>query len=89
MIPLQVLLGEGYYAETTSKKAAEILKRRGKALETQVDSLNAMMQDLKAEASFFHTTAFEAAVGSENFVIWVFSSVNCLCRFIVEMRFAK
>ncbi|XP_024018205.1 RNA polymerase II subunit 5-mediating protein homolog [Morus notabilis] len=58
-----VLLGEGYYAETTSKKAAEILKRRGKALETQVDSLNAMMQDLKAEASFFHTTAFEAAEG--------------------------
>ena len=63
MVWLQVLLGEGYYAETTSKQTVEILKRRGKALETQVDSLNAMMQDLKAEASFFNTTAAEAAVG--------------------------
>lgn len=60
---LLVLLGEGYYAGTTSKQTVEILKRRGKALETQVDSLNAMMQDLKAEASFFSTTAAEAAEG--------------------------
>ncbi|XP_022149690.1 RNA polymerase II subunit 5-mediating protein homolog isoform X2 [Momordica charantia] len=58
-----VLLGEGYYAERTSKQAVEILKRRGKALDSQVDSLKAMMDDLKAEASFFDATASEAAEG--------------------------
>ncbi|PON49698.1 Prefoldin alpha-like [Parasponia andersonii] len=58
-----VLLGEGYYAETTSKQTVEILKRRGKNLESQVDSLNAMMLDLKAEASFFDRTASEAEEG--------------------------
>ncbi|KAK6157920.1 hypothetical protein DH2020_012168 [Rehmannia glutinosa] len=58
-----VLLGEGYYAERTSKQTTEILKRRGKALETQVESLKAIMQDLKAEASFFDATAYESAEG--------------------------
>ncbi|KAI3457673.1 hypothetical protein Pfo_014336 [Paulownia fortunei] len=58
-----VLLGEGYYAERTSKQTAEILKRRGKALETQVESLKAIMRDLKAEASFFDATAYESAEG--------------------------
>ncbi|KAG7010380.1 RNA polymerase II subunit 5-mediating protein-like protein, partial [Cucurbita argyrosperma subsp. argyrosperma] len=58
-----VLLGEGYYAERTSKQTVEILKRRGKALDSQVDSLKAMMDDLKAEASFFDATASEAAEG--------------------------
>ncbi|KAL3812555.1 hypothetical protein ACJIZ3_013823 [Penstemon smallii] len=58
-----VLLGEGYYAERTSKQAAEILKRRGKALESQAESLKAMMQDLKVEASFFDATASEASEG--------------------------
>ncbi|KAK9222050.1 hypothetical protein WN944_010481 [Citrus x changshan-huyou] len=58
-----VLLGEGYYAERTSKQTAEILKRRGKVLDSQVDSLKAMMKDLQAEASFFDTTASEAAEG--------------------------
>ncbi|GFP96385.1 RNA polymerase ii subunit 5-mediating protein homolog [Phtheirospermum japonicum] len=58
-----VLLGEGYYAERTSKQTVEILRRRGKGLETQVESLNAIMQDLKAEAAFFDATAEEAAEG--------------------------
>ncbi|KAK9285005.1 hypothetical protein L1049_024187 [Liquidambar formosana] len=60
---LLVLLGEGYYAERTSKQTIEILKRRGKILESQVESFNAMMLDLKAEASFFDATASEAAEG--------------------------
>ncbi|KAH9792235.1 prefoldin chaperone subunit family protein [Citrus sinensis] len=58
-----VLLGEGYYAERTSKQTVEILKRRGKVLDSQVDSLKAMMKDLQAEASFFDTKASEAAEG--------------------------
>ncbi|CAL1356896.1 unnamed protein product [Linum trigynum] len=58
-----VLLGEGYYAERTSKQTADILKRRGKALDSQVESLKANIKDLKAEASFFDTTASEAAEG--------------------------
>lgn len=59
---MQVLLGEGYYAERTSKQTVEILKRRGKALDSQVDSLKATMDNLKAEASFFDATASEAEV---------------------------
>lgn len=59
---LQVLLGESYYAERTSKQTVEILKRRGKGLEYQLDSLKANMEDLRAEASFFDATASEAAV---------------------------
>ncbi|XP_059663177.1 uncharacterized protein LOC132308904 [Cornus florida] len=58
-----VLLGEGYYAERTSKQTIEILKRRGKVLESQVESLKSIMQDLKAEASFFDATVAEAAEG--------------------------
>ncbi|KAF5481311.1 hypothetical protein F2P56_001972 [Juglans regia] len=58
-----VLLGEGYHVERTSKQTVEILKRRGKALESQFESLKATMQDLKAEASFFGITASEAAEG--------------------------
>ncbi|KAJ0439517.1 putative prefoldin alpha [Helianthus annuus] len=58
-----VLLGEGYYAERTSKQTVEILKRRGKGLESQIESLNAVIKDLKFEASFFDETATEAAEG--------------------------
>ncbi|KAK4714371.1 hypothetical protein R3W88_020278 [Solanum pinnatisectum] len=58
-----VLLGEGHYAERTAKQTVEILNRRGKALEVQVESVKALMQDLKAEASFFDATASEAAEG--------------------------
>lgn len=58
-----VLLGEGHYAERTAKQTIEILNRRGKALEVQVESVKALMQDLKAEASFFDATASEAAEG--------------------------
>ncbi|KZV39236.1 RNA polymerase II subunit 5-mediating protein [Dorcoceras hygrometricum] len=58
-----VLLGEGYYADRTSKQTAEILKRRGKALVTQAESLKAVTQDLMAEASFFGATASESAEG--------------------------
>ncbi|XP_019240214.1 PREDICTED: uncharacterized protein LOC109220203 isoform X2 [Nicotiana attenuata] len=59
----KVLLGEGYYAERTSKQTTELLKRRGKDLESQVESVKAVIQDLKAEASFFDATASEAAEG--------------------------
>ncbi|CAK7322751.1 unnamed protein product [Dovyalis caffra] len=58
-----VLLGEGYYAERTAKQTVEILTRRGKVLDSQVESLKANMRDLKAEASFFDVTASEAAEG--------------------------
>ncbi|GLT45849.1 hypothetical protein SLA2020_196510 [Shorea laevis] len=58
-----VLLGEGYYAERTAKQTVEILKRRGKSLESQVNSLKATTEDLKLEASFFDTTALEASEG--------------------------
>ncbi|XP_008227599.1 PREDICTED: RNA polymerase II subunit 5-mediating protein homolog isoform X3 [Prunus mume] len=58
-----VLLGEGYYAERTSRQTLEILKRRGMALDSQVDSLNAMLNDLRLEASFLDATASEAAEG--------------------------
>ncbi|XP_061360623.1 uncharacterized protein LOC133304589 [Gastrolobium bilobum] len=57
-----VLLGEGYYAERTSKQAVEILQRRGKSLDSHVDSLEAMIKDLEAESSFFNSTASEAAL---------------------------
>ena len=56
-------MGEGYYAERTSKQTVDILKRRGEALDSQVDSLEATIKDLQAEASFFTVTASEAAVG--------------------------
>ncbi|CAL9019399.1 unnamed protein product [Prunus brigantina] len=56
-----VLLGEGYYAERTSRQTLEIMKRRGMALDSQVDSLNAMLNDLRLEASFLDATASEAA----------------------------
>ncbi|KAF8411137.1 hypothetical protein HHK36_003676 [Tetracentron sinense] len=62
-IYLQVLLGEGYYVERTSKQTIEILQRRGNILDSQVDSLKAMLLNLKAEASFFDATAAEAAEG--------------------------
>ncbi|XP_047307069.1 RNA polymerase II subunit 5-mediating protein homolog isoform X2 [Impatiens glandulifera] len=58
-----VLLGEGYYADRTSKQTIDILRRRGKTLDTQVDSIKAEMKDLKVEASFFESTAVEAAEG--------------------------
>lgn len=58
-----VLLGEGYYAERSAKQTVEILRRRGKDLETQMESLKAIMQDLKLEASFFEKTADESAEG--------------------------
>nr|XP_043623946.1 unconventional prefoldin RPB5 interactor isoform X2 [Erigeron canadensis] len=60
---LMVLLGEGYYAERTSKQTVEILKRRGKELELQIETLNTIIKDLKFEASFFDETATEAAEG--------------------------
>ncbi|GKA50435.1 RNA polymerase II subunit 5-mediating protein homolog isoform X1 [Tanacetum coccineum] len=58
-----VLLGEGYYADRTSKQTVEILKRRGKDLESQIENLNGIIKDLKFEASFFDETATEAAEG--------------------------
>ncbi|KAJ4845601.1 hypothetical protein Tsubulata_005733 [Turnera subulata] len=58
-----VLLGEGYYAERTARQTVEILKRRGKGLDSQIESLKANIKDLRAEASFFDATASEAAEG--------------------------
>ncbi|RZB47260.1 RNA polymerase II subunit 5-mediating protein-like isoform C [Glycine soja] len=52
-----VLLGEGYYAERTSKQTVEILQRRGKSLDSRVDSLEANIKDPEAEASFLNATA--------------------------------
>ncbi|KAM0947117.1 putative prefoldin alpha [Dioscorea sansibarensis] len=60
---LLVLLGEGYYADRTARQTVEILKRRGKSLELQVESLKAVMLDLEAEAKFFDSTATDAAEG--------------------------
>ncbi|GJV19994.1 retrovirus-related pol polyprotein from transposon TNT 1-94 [Tanacetum coccineum] len=62
----QVLLGEGYYADRTSKQTVEILKRRGKYIESQIENLNGIIKDLKFEASFFDKTATEAAVPWSN-----------------------
>ncbi|KAI3750677.1 hypothetical protein L2E82_21413 [Cichorium intybus] len=59
----QVLLGEGYYADRTSKQTIEILKRRGNDLESQFEALNAVIKDLKFEASFCDETATKAAEG--------------------------
>ncbi|KAH1266529.1 RNA polymerase II subunit 5-mediating [Glycine max] len=52
-----VLLGEGHYAERTSKQTVEILQRRGKSLDSRVDSLEANIKDPEAEASFLNATA--------------------------------
>lgn len=57
-----MLLGEGYYAERSAKQTVEILLRRGKSLEDQIDFLKATISDLEAEAKFFSSTATEAAV---------------------------
>ncbi|CAA3031106.1 RNA polymerase II subunit 5-mediating homolog isoform X2 [Olea europaea subsp. europaea] len=58
-----VLLGVDHYVARTSKQTIDILKRRGKGLENQLESLKAVMQDLKAEASFFEATASDAVDG--------------------------
>ncbi|KAG6506503.1 hypothetical protein ZIOFF_031827 [Zingiber officinale] len=57
---LEVLLGDGYYAERTVKQTMDILHRRGKAMEAQVEALKATMLDLEAEAEFFNSTTEEA-----------------------------
>ncbi|GKB54709.1 RNA polymerase II subunit 5-mediating protein homolog isoform X1 [Tanacetum coccineum] len=59
-----VLLGEGCYADRTSKQTVEILKRRGKDIESQIENLNGIIKDLKFEATFFDKTATKAAVSS-------------------------
>ncbi|RZB66121.1 RNA polymerase II subunit 5-mediating protein-like isoform A, partial [Glycine soja] len=57
-----VLLGEGYYAERTSKQTVEILQQRRKSLDSRVDSLEANIKDPQAEASFLNaTTSFLVA----------------------------
>ncbi|KAL5228985.1 hypothetical protein ABZP36_017250 [Zizania latifolia] len=58
-----VLLGEGYYAERSSKQTTEILQRRGMELEAQVEAMKATISDLEAEAKFFESTAAEASEG--------------------------
>lgn len=81
----QILLGEGYYAERTSKQTVEILNRRGKVLESKVDSLKAMMMDLKAEASFFDATAAEAVVSYWILTLTFDFSVVCSTYLIVQL----
>ncbi|KAK2434706.1 RNA polymerase II subunit 5-mediating protein [Trifolium repens] len=56
----KVLLGEGYYADRTSKQTVEILQRRGKSLDSQVESLQAMINNL---ASFINVADSEVAGG--------------------------
>ncbi|XP_020588538.1 RNA polymerase II subunit 5-mediating protein homolog [Phalaenopsis equestris] len=58
-----VLLGEGYHAERTAKQTMEILQRRGRSLEAQLESLNRIIKDLEVEAKFFDSTAAEVAEG--------------------------
>lgn len=82
---LQVLLGEGYYAERTSKQTVEILQRRGKVLESQVESLKAIMLDLKTEASFFDSTASEAAVSIEFFFYFVKKVFNTVVHVVTPL----
>lgn len=41
-------MGEGYYADRTSKQTVEILQRRGKSLDSQVDSLQLMINNLNS-----------------------------------------
>jgi len=60
---LLVLLGGGYYAERTSKQTLDVLRRRAKVLESKVEGVKAVIEDLRAEASFFTSTAAEAAEG--------------------------
>ncbi|CAJ2664983.1 unnamed protein product [Trifolium pratense] len=55
----KVLLGEGYYADRTSKQTVEILQRRGKSLDSQIESQQAMINNL---ASFINVTDSEVAV---------------------------
>ncbi|XP_021736309.1 RNA polymerase II subunit 5-mediating protein homolog [Chenopodium quinoa] len=58
-----VLLGENYFTDRTAKQTVDILKRRGQALESQVGSVKAVVEDLKAKASFFDRTAAESEEG--------------------------
>lgn len=76
-----VLLGEGYYADATAKQTLEILRRRGKSLESQLSSVNAVVQDLRAEASFFSKTASELAV-SLGLSLRIVLTRNVPCRLI-------
>lgn len=66
-----MLLGDGYYAERTSKQTVEILRRREKSLESQMAALNASLLDLEAEAKFFDSTAAEARVSHFFFYIYL------------------
>ncbi|RZC57282.1 hypothetical protein C5167_004585 [Papaver somniferum] len=50
-----VLLGEEYYVQRTSKQTVGVLQRRGEVLDSQVESLKAMMLDT-AEAAEEHPT---------------------------------
>lgn len=61
-----MLLGENYYTDRTSKQTIEILSRRDKTIQSQIRSLKAEIEDFQTEASFFTTTASEAAVGLLN-----------------------
>lgn len=73
----QVLLGESYYAERTSRQTVEILKRRGKMLDYQVEALKGEIEDLKVEVSFFDATAAEAKV--QLLSCWTFWCGKWLC----------
>lgn len=83
----QVFLGEGYFADRTAKQTVDILNRRGQALKSQVDSLKAVIKDLKAEASFFDRTAAESVVSFRRLLILYcllfIICFRCVCIFSV------
>ncbi|XP_057861191.2 uncharacterized protein LOC131069691 isoform X1 [Cryptomeria japonica] len=58
-----VLLGEGYHAECTAKQTLEVLRRRSKVLDSKIEGIKAVMEDLQTEAMFFTSTAAEADAG--------------------------
>ncbi|KMZ66036.1 hypothetical protein ZOSMA_2G00470 [Zostera marina] len=58
-----VFLGEGYYVEQTAKQTIGILMRRGKSLDFQIESSNAIIADMNARVKFFGATANESGEG--------------------------
>lgn len=59
---VQVLLGEGYYGERSSKQTVNILERRNEFLLRKISSVESQIADLEAEGAFASNTAAEAKV---------------------------
>lgn len=86
-----MLLGENYYTDRTSKQTVDFLKRRDKTLQSQIHSLKAEIEDFQTEASFFTTTASEAAVGLFKRVdhMLILSALSFFSFLIVHMQFKR